>query len=182
MADRENDDENRRKLLKPKISIDQALCILTEYYLPKQNAVPGADSDGSARAEVVRELDSYDDVNFLVKIDGVKHLLKIHNGVESEQYLAANNGRRKRARGEKNGDGSIESEGISPGTSVIDLHTSVFEHMRKHDISCPRTFPTNSHSDPVCVHDLPVSCPLIFLRSNYDSNFRLTSYQLALHR
>jgi len=156
MADRDNDDENRRKLLKPKISIDQALCILTEYYLPKQNAAPGADSEGSARAEVVKELDSYDDVNFLVKIDGVKHLLKIHNGVESEQYLAANIRRRKRARGKKNGDGSSESEGISPGTSVIDLHTAVFEHMRKHDISCPRTIPTISDFDPVCVHDIPV--------------------------
>ncbi len=160
MAERENDDENRRKLLKPKISIDQALCILTKYYLPEQNTAPEADRP--ARAEVVKELDSYDDVNFLVKIDGVNHLLKVHNGVESEQYLAASHGRRKRARVEKNSVGSNGSDASSPGTSVIDLQTAIFEHMRKHDVSCPRTIPTVGHSDPVCVHDLPVSCPLLF--------------------
>jgi len=45
------------------------------------------------RAEVLQlqELDAYDDVNYLVKLDGEKSLLKIHHGLESVAYWLVDN-------------------------------------------------------------------------------------------
>src|SRR6056300_761836 len=114
-----NEDEARRKLLKPKVTESEALSILTDLYIPDGF---GGDvkTEELPRCEVVTQLDSYDDINFLVKIDGEKALLKIHNGVESEQYIAAH--ARKRARLADAADVNDTA-----ATSVIDLHTAIYE-------------------------------------------------------
>lgn len=57
------------------MSADEALSLLIDFYVPD-----GFEKSDVPRAEVLRQLDSYDDVNFLVKLDGQKALLKIHNG------------------------------------------------------------------------------------------------------
>lgn len=57
------------------VSADEALSLLIDFYVPD-----GFEKSDVPRAEVLRQLDSYDDVNFLVKLDGQKALLKIHNG------------------------------------------------------------------------------------------------------
>lgn len=137
-------DEDRRKLLKPKVSTNQVLSILTEYYTEGQTA------------EVIRELDSYDDANYLVKIDGEKALLKIHNGVESETYLRSRSGKKAKV----NNDGEKDSE----HGGIIDLHTAIFEHLEKpdYDVMTCRTMPVkrsaceNDGSNSVCSKKLPV--------------------------
>ena len=56
-----------RKLLKPKASAEDIARILKEDYCENED-----DS-----CEVIQELESYDDNNFLVSISGVKYLLKV---------------------------------------------------------------------------------------------------------
>lgn len=69
------DDEELRKLWKPKVSESDALVLLRRL------------ADVTAECSVLQSLDSYDDVNFHVNINGISFLLKIHNGVESRDYL-----------------------------------------------------------------------------------------------
>lgn len=129
-------DEDRRKLLKPKVSPEEVLSILNEFYI----------SDGQ-NAQVTRELDSYDDANFLVKIDGEKALLKIHNGVESEKYIKAHSGKRTKL-----------NDGRSAGdANIIDLHTAIFEHLAKpeFDVTTCKTI-HNTSQDAVSIKELPV--------------------------
>jgi Ser/Thr protein kinase RdoA (MazF antagonist) len=38
---------------------------------------------------VIQQLDSYDDCNFRVEVNSVRYLLKVHNGVESADYIAS---------------------------------------------------------------------------------------------
>lgn len=156
-----NEDEARRKLLKPKVTHEEALSILTDFYIPDGF---GGDvkTEELPRCEVITQLDSYDDINFLVKIDGEKALLKIHNGVESEQYIAAH--ARKRARTED----AADVNDTTSATSVIDLHTAIYEHLSapKYNLTTGRSIPVKNsfHSsneeddndDSVCIRDLSV--------------------------
>ena len=136
-------DEDRRKLLKPKVSTNHVLSILNEFYTEDQTA------------EVIRELDSYDDVNYLVKIDGEKALLKIHNGVESEAYLRARSAKRAKLN---------DGETVSEHGGIIDLHTAIFEHLAKPDynVTTCRTIPVkrsrcnDDRNNSVCSKELPV--------------------------
>ena len=156
-----NEDEARRKLLKPKVTAEEALSILIDCYIP--------DGFGTnpelPRCEVIDQLDSYDDINYLVKIDGQKALLKIHNGVESEQFIAAHV--RKRAR--LDNDVDVATDAASK-TSIIDMHTAIYEHLAdpKYGLTTGRSIPTkNSPSsssndddddrhDSVCIRELSV--------------------------
>jgi len=65
-------DEELRKLTKPAVPHDLLVSAVSEYY---------------GRTTVIQQLDSYDDCNFLIEIDSTKYLLKIHNGVESADYI-----------------------------------------------------------------------------------------------
>jgi Ser/Thr protein kinase RdoA (MazF antagonist) len=122
-----SDDEVRRKLLKPIVTEEEALSILVDLYIPD-----GFDISKDVelpRAQVLQALDSYDDVNYLVKIDGTKAVLKVHNGVESEQYIAAH--ARKFAKLEDDDRPSNKDVGSISTSSIIDLHTAVFAHLAK---------------------------------------------------
>ena len=139
-----SNDEDRRKLLKPKLTPSQALSIFNDFYVTN-----------SETAEVVSELDSYDDANFLVKIDGVKALLKIHNGVESEKYLRVHSGKRAKLE-----------ECSAEGGSIIDLHSAIFDHLAKPEYmvttctTLPVKNPSSDNEDEdrsVCIRELPVS-------------------------
>ncbi|KAL7542805.1 hypothetical protein ACHAWF_015072 [Thalassiosira exigua] len=155
-------DEVRRKLLKPKVSAEEALSLLVDLY----DADGGADADATTkvpRAEVVRELDSYDDVNYLVKVDGEKALLKIHNGVESDEYLAARSRKRPRTDAPRDYGGPA-------GTSIIDLHTAIFRHLAKPEcgVTAGKSIPPaksasaggdRGQDDAVCVREFPVVSP-----------------------
>eukprot|EP00581_Thalassiosira_minuscula_P028445 CAMPEP_0183753832 /NCGR_PEP_ID=MMETSP0739-20130205/3190_1 /TAXON_ID=385413 /ORGANISM="Thalassiosira miniscula, Strain CCMP1093" /LENGTH=660 /DNA_ID=CAMNT_0025990403 /DNA_START=61 /DNA_END=2043 /DNA_ORIENTATION=- len=150
----QDQDEVRRKLLKPKISSDEALSILADLYV-----ADGFDVDAEVpRVEVIQELDSYDDVNFLVKIDGEKALLKIHNGVETEYYIAAH--ARKKA---KFNEDDSPSKTVSAGASIIDLHTAIYKHLAapEYKVKTGTTIivkrpPSGSDDDNICIRELPV--------------------------
>ena len=136
-------DEVRRTFLKPKVSPDEALSILLDLYI-----ADGFDGDAKVkvpRAEVIRELDSYDDVNYLVKVDGEKALLKIHNGVESEEYIAEHT-----RKGEK----------LDGSASHIDLHTAIYAHLAnpQYNVTTAKTIPptTSNNEECVCIRELPV--------------------------
>lgn len=132
MSDDEVNDEVRRKLLKPKVTEEEALSILVDLYIPDGFDVERVELP---RAHVLQTLDSYDDVNYLVKIDGTKAVLKIHNGVESEQYIAAH--ARKCAKLEE--DDRPSNKDV--GGSIIDLHTAIFSHlaMPKYNVTTGQT-------------------------------------------
>lgn len=60
-------EEEMRKLLQPNATLDQILEVLKSSY---------SHVDGD-KFEVVQKLDSYDDNNFLVKINSQKYLIKV---------------------------------------------------------------------------------------------------------
>lgn len=112
----DNDDlseEEWRKRLQPKCTPAQILEILRS-------------ENGDADCVVISELDSYDDNNWLVSVDRVKRLLKVHNGVESDDHR------------------------VAPATSVITLQDDMMHTLQKHGIDS--SFPVS----PLTFHTLPV--------------------------
>eukprot|EP00948_MAST-09A_sp_MAST-9A-sp1_P003127 g3127.t1 len=99
-------DEALRKLLKPQCTKDDALKICEQCF-----AVVVEESFDRDNLSL-KQLDSYDDVNFLVsltsdsKCSSKKYVLKIHNGVESmnAEVLEAQDAVFKRLHKESNGD------------------------------------------------------------------------------
>ena len=161
VGSRNNEDEIRRKLLKPKVTPDEALSILSDFYIDASRNIAVSDANPSPpRAEVIQELDSYDDVNYLVKIDGVRYLLKIHNGVESEKLLKARQSAKKRPRLDQLG-----SNDYLPLTSIIQLHTAIYRHLAKprYNVTTCTTVPMMKYQDDrendnsVCIRNLAVS-------------------------
>jgi hypothetical protein len=167
-ADAAKQDEVRRKLLKPKVSEDEALSILLDLFL-----ADGFNNTTDAelpRVQVIQELDSYDDVNYLVKIDGEEALLKIHNGVESEQYIAAHAQTSqvdkpppsKRSKVAPDNDDSSSL----PNCSIIDLHSAIYKHFSdsKYNVATGKTISSKkstsssdvSSDNGVCIRELNV--------------------------
>ena len=122
--------EEMRKLLKPNPSEGEVLVALSRTY-PTMNL------------KIVRELESYDDKNYLVQDaanGGTKYLAKIHNGVESLDYI--------NKRSSPNGR-----------TSVIDLQNAIFSHLDEVDgVTTSASVPPTDAEDGavVSLHDLPV--------------------------
>lgn len=110
-------DEEMRKLLKPNPTHEQVVEALQTGY--HENSI-----------KIIKELDSYDDSNFLVQTDnGTKYLAKVHNGVESLDYI-------------KNGK-----------DSCIYLQNSMMQHLNQHGI--PTSAPVSS-GETLFVAPLPV--------------------------
>ena len=197
MEDTSNsDDEARRKLLKPKVSEEEALSILIDLYCPS-----GFDNTNNIkvpRVQVIKELDSYDDINYLVEINGEKALLKIHNGVESEQYIIATTQSQHDNQSNKclkvdetdtpsNGKSMEKDE--TNGGSIIDLHSAIYEHMAdtKYKITTGKTIKpsTNTSSDDntsgVCIRELSVvsaqQCQLVVRLQSWVHGTPLSSIQ-----
>jgi len=92
-------DEEMRKLLKPNPTNEQVVEALKNGY-------------SKPSIKIIKELDSYDDKNFLVETDdGTQYLAKVHNGVESLDYV-------------KNGK-----------DSCIYFQNSMMEHLNQHSIT-----------------------------------------------
>jgi Phosphotransferase enzyme family len=77
-------DEEWRKLLKPAPTKEQILEILQTSYT---TAAPENNNNRRSVVKVIKQLDSYDDVNYMVTIDETLYLCKIHNGVESRELI-----------------------------------------------------------------------------------------------
>eukprot|EP00041_Stephanoeca_diplocostata_P011594 m.191785 g.191785 ORF g.191785 m.191785 type:complete len:383 (+) comp18600_c0_seq4:375-1523(+) len=66
-------DEERRKGLKPVVTLSRALGLLQDHWKFAEDSF-----------KTIRILDSYDDCNFFIEADNTKYLLKCYNGVESD--------------------------------------------------------------------------------------------------
>mmetsp|Transcript_13079 Transcript_13079/g.19526 ORF Transcript_13079/g.19526 Transcript_13079/m.19526 type:complete len:668 (-) Transcript_13079:35-2038(-) len=101
-------DEEMRKLLKPSPSADDILKVLRSSYC----------NDGDD-VKVSKQLESYDDCNYLVEINNTKYIVKVHNGVESGYYT-----------NKKNDDGCH-----------IDLMKKIFRHLNKPEFKVKTSLP-----------------------------------------
>ena len=109
-------DEAMRKLLKPDPTKEQVIEILQLFYATK---------DTNSNVIIKKELDSYDDKNYWVNIDGTDYLAKIHNGVESKDLLD-HCGHGHHGHGAKNHDIS---------KSVIYLQNRMMDHLSQQGVT-----------------------------------------------
>lgn len=134
----EPSDEEMRKLLKPKVTADEVTALLEKHYVSESQEV-----------KVLRELDSYDDVNYMVSLGETSYLFKIHNGVESRDYLDV----------VKEADGEFYRKGAMK--SVIQLQTAIMYNLKRNDVSTsvpikPVRPNQGSKTPPLIVSELPV--------------------------
>jgi hypothetical protein len=136
-------DEQMRKVLKPNPTQDQVLEVIRKSF------VSNVDADS---VKIIRQLDSYDDSNYLVEIAGTRYLLKVHNGVESKDFLETY----KTAGQEYYKAGHM--------TSVIHLQTAMMQLLNREGIQTSVPIPPTDVSNnnqkkdrmPLCVHSLAV--------------------------
>lgn len=146
MSNNNNDngeDEILRKKLKPNPSVEQVLEAVRFHFF-------GA---GVAhRVELVKELDSYDDKNLWITVNGTNYLAKVHNGVESRdliQHLLT-------------GKGEIRK-------SAIHLQQSIMGHLNDCGIA------TNKPQTPVTyLPDPKVYPPITFTPAENDPSIAYT--------
>jgi Ser/Thr protein kinase RdoA (MazF antagonist) len=115
-------DEDMRKLLVPNPTQEQVVEAFVSWYLPPKQTL-----------KILKELDSYDDKNYLVQTsDGTHYLAKIYNGVESQDF-------------------------IENGTdSSIYFQSAMMEHLNLHDIPTSTPVLSATESLPVVsVHHSP---------------------------
>lgn len=126
-------DEEKRKLFKPSITTEQAMDIMKNLYA----------KDEGDKIEILTQLESYDDVNFKVSLNGTYFLLKIHNAVESadfcKEYEEA--GRNYKQKGHMG--------------SVIHLQTAMMDLLSTNKVPTSAPVPTKE-GIPVGLQDLPV--------------------------
>jgi Ser/Thr protein kinase RdoA (MazF antagonist) len=73
-SDAERTEEEWRKVLVPSVSLEAVEELLQRHFTAQTY-------------RVLQQLDSYDDANYKVQLDDKLYLFKIHNGVESKQFL-----------------------------------------------------------------------------------------------
>lgn len=153
-------DEELRKLLKPDPTVEQVVeCI-------RQSFVPLRDDCDAVDIRIVKELDSYDDKNLWLSINGVDFLAKVHNGVESKDLI------------HRLDDGGGSASLSSYTASAIHLQNAMMMHLNQHGIvtndpqmAVQKGGNNNESSDilptPGAIHSLPVvskalsPCPLV---------------------
>ena len=125
----QSNDEVRRKLLKPKPTSEQVTDAIQKTF-------------SCSQVSIIKELESYDDCNYCVQVDGTKYLAKVYNGVESASYIRTS---ATDYSGEK--------------LSSIHLYLDIFQHLNQKQYGivtslpfCPSTIPS-----PVSIHELPVT-------------------------
>mmetsp|Transcript_13312 Transcript_13312/g.32517 ORF Transcript_13312/g.32517 Transcript_13312/m.32517 type:complete len:369 (-) Transcript_13312:2273-3379(-) len=124
-------EEELRKLLKPDPSWENdILPIVLKYYSHVVAGVSGSDGDGGSDVDIrlVKQLDSYDDCNFWITIDGTNYLLKVHNGVESRDLLKYVEG----------GQSQDNSNNKMINKSVLWLQNEIMETLTKNGIGTNR--------------------------------------------
>lgn len=128
-------DEELRKCLKPNPSNDQVIQAIKNTYK-------------TSDVTIVKELESYDDRNYLVLVDNQKFLAKVYNGVESTKYIATSN------------DTTTNTE-QNDELSSIHLYSFIFEHLHqpKYNVktSSPHPIPGQQSKPHVSIHEFPVT-------------------------
>ncbi len=137
-----SEEEILRKKLKPDPTVEQVIdAVRTHFYNGNQSVI----------IDLVKELDSYDDKNLWIKVDGINYLAKVHNGVESRdliQYM---------------GDDDASNDACGDcRKAAIHLQHSIMTHLNASGISTnepqiPTTLPKDKpFVTPVAVVSLPV--------------------------
>ena len=129
-------DEERRKLFKPSVTSEEAVTIMKNLYCHNEDE----------KIEILAELESYDDVNFKVTLNGTPFLLKIHNGVESDDFLKVY---------EQAGN-KYKTKGYMG--SVIHLQTAMMDLLSTNKVPTSAPIPTKEKM-PVGLQDLSVVSP-----------------------
>ena len=135
-----SDEEILRKKLKPDPTVEQVLDSVRTYFYNGRKDVD---------IRLVKELDSYDDRNLWITVDGTNFLAKVHNGVESRdliQYLR---------------DDDSDSGFGDYRQSAIHLQHSIMTHLNECGITTnmpqkPSEHDLSSAATPVAVVSLPV--------------------------
>jgi len=184
VVDGTGSDEERRKLLKPLPDADRILDVLRKRYKSladngtkeeetdedgdnengnnKKKDGDGDDEPPPPTFQVLQQLDSYDDVNYKVRIGTGTYLLKVHNGVESEDFLRSLDDEDEQDEGTIAATAS-DDDLSSPSffyrrgkmRSHVHLQNAVLELLSEHGVST--SFPVKCDTgSPVVVADLPV--------------------------
>jgi Ser/Thr protein kinase RdoA (MazF antagonist) len=122
-------DEELRKLWKPTPSAEHILLALQGSYIEPGRSI-----------HFVKDLESYDDRNFWIEVSGRNYLAKVHNGVESRDFI------------ELNEKGEYKK-------SVIHLQNTIMEHLNKNGIttSIPESPIEKDLPIPAAIRSLPVA-------------------------
>ena len=124
-------DEELRKLWKPEPTDEDALSALKSTFAAESTSV-----------KILQSLESYDDRNYKVEMDGTPYLFKIHNGVESKDLIDMM---------KKNGNDYHACN----NASVIHYQTAIQQHLNRHGVATSK--PQLHQSAPIAVHSLAVS-------------------------
>lgn len=129
-----SEEEGLRKLLKPNISKDQLLQAIRQSY-------PGV--------SIIyhKELDSYDDRNFLLSFDSKLCVAKVFNGLESAKYIRASKAVEE-----------SKDKNTSTTLSAIHLLHAIFSHLKNPQYDVRTSFPLSVGSSGTgrSVHSFPV--------------------------
>jgi hypothetical protein len=133
-----SNDEVMRKCLKPDPSNDQIIKAICEIYKQDPSSV-----------KIEKELESYDDRNYLVRLKDSNFLCKVYNGVESQKYIQCS---------------EDKFDNTSRPLSSIHLYSQIWNHLNqpKYAIKTSSPVPIPNHSATikhphVSVRSLPVT-------------------------
>ena len=147
-----SNDEVMRKYLKPDPTNDQIIQAICQTY----------EKDASD-VKIEKELESYDDRNYLVKLGDTKYLCKVYNGVESQKYIACSKESDNKEK-DKNSDSDSDSDSVIKPLSSIHLYSLVWNHLNqpKYKLQTSSPVPLPNHTATtthphVSIHSLPVT-------------------------
>jgi len=167
-------EEILRKKLKPDPTVDQVLdAVRTHFYDGKQDV----------DIKLIKELDSYDDRNLWITVDGTNFLAKVHNGVESRDLI-------QHLRHD-DADAVSDKEKGGYRKSAIHLQNTIMTHLNECGITTNKPQkPTKQHgessssSTPVAMVSLPVHSqedsptPLVLRLLGWVDGRTMSSYKM----
>ncbi len=146
MSDDRSNDEVMRKSLKPDPSNDHVIQAICKTY-----------NQDPSNVKIEKELESYDDRNYLVRLGESKFLCKVYNGVESAKYIRCSQD------AAATGDSAADTSDTK-SLSSIHLYSQIWNHLNqpKYRIKTSSPVPLPGHtatttSPHVSVHSLPVT-------------------------
>ena len=126
-------DEKLRKSLKPDPSNDEVIKAIFDTY--------------QQDAKIIKELESYDDRNYLIELGSSKYLCKVYNGVESAKYIKCS--------------AETPTSSDPKALSSIHLYSLIWNHLNqpRYSIktSAPLPIPGKATDPHVSTHSLPVT-------------------------
>ena len=179
-------DEELRKLFKPNPTKDDILRIIRDNYIVTSSSFKSSEEE-QVKVIIHKQLDSYDDVNYLVQIGGTStnfksslYVMKVHNGVESRQYINSINCSTNQQNDKDQKDTEKDNVKNNTQMSIIELQNIIFDCINKsnYDIQTSSPIPlhsfSTSDSDSASILSSSNSLPLSTLSIH---NLPVTSFQ-----